>query len=180
MDGHNIQIDGNQIFGFGFGSGIVMGPDSGTSVNIISNNVIQSSTASPDVNYTYMACIENWSPYTTITGNNGSYCTGDGIDNQAIGVSITGNIMWNNGQAGHSGKQAGIGVYYISGAANMNGSGSNITGNTVFDTGSHTQTIGIQYQSTTLLTAICSSGNSSWGVTTNVSNPGPATINNCF
>ena len=113
----DLTVTDNEIYGWGFGGGITLGPyDTNAHQIIVSHNNIHDSSAVPDINVTYDNGIESWIKGATIVGNTTSNTCGPGIGINAA-ANYTGNRILNAGSC------AG-GTYYQSGLAYSNdGSG---------------------------------------------------------
>jgi hypothetical protein len=138
-DGTKILIDGNNVSGWAFGSGITCGPGSGDSNYTITNNICTGGIGE-DVNNTYPSGIECWIPNSVIIGNQCNTNSGNGIQLGSTGTVCADNICYNNGQTNGS-NGAGIVIESTSGLSQSN---AIVTGNICFDNqGSPTQIYGI-------------------------------------
>ena len=145
FNGLYLNISYNRVWNWAFGGGITMEQDSvNCNYNTIHGNILIGSTGT-DVNSTNPPGIENWSFYTTISGNVIASCSGSGIDQGGGYCTVTGNVCFNNGQVG------GSGITSRYGTATYQASGSTYTGNKCFDTQStKTQAYGYTDQSASL------------------------------
>jgi hypothetical protein len=125
-----------------YGAGIALGYDSTPGnvygYNVIAGNILHGSSGL-DADSTYPAGIENWSYYTTITGNVCYDNSGCGIANGGEYNTVTGNVCYNNGTSSGG---AGIASTYTTGHSAFR---SVYSGNLSFSTagvGAGTQTYG--------------------------------------
>lgn len=140
IDGNNALVSGNDVSGFGFGSGLFF-PASGSHHQIV-NNRIHDTTAGRDINNTPHLGIEIHSPYSTVQGNTLFKLGGPGITADADYTTYSDNLIFDNGKQGGVGTQSGIFVEVVesTGTGVLIGSGNNI-----FDDGAGTQVYAIEF-----------------------------------
>lgn len=133
-------ITDNYIAGWAFGAGVTTEQDTANSLRYrITNNTIENSATTVDVNGYRPGGIENWGPYSVIAGNIIANCAGAGIDQGGQYSVVRDNIVLNNGTSGTDstpGPQVagGDGITSRYGNATFNGSYSIITNNYCGDT----------------------------------------------
>lgn len=152
FDGSNIDISHNMIYEWSFGGGVTMEATSTTYKNRICDNEIYGSTGI-DVNGYRPGGIENWGPFTVISGNRCRNNSGAGIDQGGAYCRVVENICYNNGKSGTPGSiSGGDGIVSRYSDANYNANFSTYIGNMCFDSqGSKTQGYGYRDQSATLV-----------------------------
>lgn len=149
------EISHNTISNWKFGAGITTEQSPNCRFLTISNNQCHGGSGI-DINGYRCGGLENWAPYSTITGNIFNSNSGAGIDQGGARSVITGNICFNNGTSG-----GGSGIVARYGTASYNAVESVYSGNRCFDTAgaAGTQEYGYQEQSASL-SGIVVSGNS--------------------
>jgi Pectate lyase superfamily protein len=165
--GNDGLYEGNLVYGWGFGGGIVIGPNSTSQNNrVIGNTCCSAGIATgylPDINGTYMSGIEIWSPNSIVIGNNCSGNCGAGITIGGANTVVNGNTCMNNSQGTFA--QPGI-LMQGNGALTSTASNCVVTGNVCTDTqGTPTQTYGYleAVENTGTITGNVVSGNSIYG-----------------
>ena len=124
----NSVISNNVVIGWGYGAGITTEQASTCSNLTITGNVCSGGVGT-DANGVNPPGIENWAPYSTISGNVCFDNSGPGITQGGAFCTVCGNVVYNNGTGG---SHPGITSRYVN--ASYNASGSIIVGNKVFDT----------------------------------------------
>lgn len=144
FDASHSVLHGNDVSGYGFGTGIFTPEDVNDTNNVISNNIEHDAPTGVDSNGTATGGIENGASFTTISGNIAFNIGGTGIGNFGNNNFIIGNTASNIGQNGSSGDggildQAGISLLLDGAFASKN---TTVTGNKTYDTGSGTTKYG--------------------------------------
>ena len=139
-------IANNYITGWKFGAGITTEQDPNCKLLQILNNYCADSTGT-DVNFTTCMGIENWAPFSVISGN---FCVdnaGSGIDQGGKNNICSNNYCFNNGKTVNS-----PGIIARYGTATYNASYSLFSNNYCYDSSGAggTQTYGYQEQSSSL------------------------------
>jgi hypothetical protein len=107
FSGSQLLITGNYATNWKYGSGVTMGPDTFTHDNVISDNFMAGGTGI-DVDGTYCAGYELWSPHSTVTGNIAQGNSGNGIMIGGEAMTCTGNLSYQNGVGNNTGDDNGI------------------------------------------------------------------------
>ncbi len=104
IDGAVGTIAGNDVSGWGFGSGIFTYPDAGVTSRelAITHNLLHDGQITTDVNVTPASGIESHSYYTVISNNLIWNNGGHGISCSGQHTKMTGNLIWGNGKRGAS------------------------------------------------------------------------------
>lgn len=130
---YGAHVEGNDISGWGYGAGITTEVSALCGYNLISRNMLVSSTGI-DTNATRPNAIEDWASYDRITENFVSGMSGDGIDAGGPNTLIANNITIDNGS---SAPGAGCGISARYGNDTYQCSYCTFTGNVSLDTNSN-------------------------------------------
>jgi hypothetical protein len=134
IDGTYITVAENHIQGWKYGSGITMGPSQRTHSNVIADNICTDGVG-VDVDITYVAGYELWTPRSSVTGNYAYNNSGNGIMIGGERMSVIGNVCLNNGQTRHAGDANGI---YAQWNGQQGGTNCVIAGNVAGNIGNNT------------------------------------------
>lgn len=121
---------GNDIASWGFGGGIVLGPNPGCENHIIDNCRAVGGMGT-DINGVHPAGFEIWAPLTKVTSCYSAYNAGSGYGGGGFGIRGENNVALNNGQI------TGYGIELVSilyGGVDYSSSQSVWTNNTLCDT----------------------------------------------
>lgn len=137
VNGSYFKVNGNNISGWAFSSGIDFVVDPTCHDNEASGNTIHDSVQAPDKDAFFPCGIENWGKNTVLTNNIIYGCYGDGIENGGRDCTIDNNQCRNNGSSG---------LYNLYQDATYNASGTVAEGNVFNNNGQ----FGIREQSALL------------------------------
>ena len=135
-----LNVHDNDIYGWAFGSGVVMDQTTTATHNIVAHNKIHDSATGQDVNNTYPSGIENWAPYSINDSNQIYNVAGSGIYMGSPHQQITGNVIYGIGKRSDSLGAPAISCGYTSSTYNCDYGA--ISGYTASDDGSGTTTYG--------------------------------------
>jgi hypothetical protein len=118
-----LRFCNNEIYGWGFGGGVTLGPNDTTLRKIaVCNNSIHDSLTTADANGTHLNGVENWFAGAEITGNRTYKTAGQGILNAGAQAHVVGNWIGDSGT-------------YVKGAINQLGA---LTAGTTYTNGYYT------------------------------------------
>jgi hypothetical protein len=139
-NGANGTIESNMISGWGFGGGIVTGPNNGCKYHVIVDNTCVGGVG-VDINDVHPSGIENWSSHSIITNNRCFGNSGNGIGNGGFACTISNNHLYDNGILDGSGLTM-VSITY--GGQDYNASKCIVSDNIIVDSKTTiTQTYGI-------------------------------------
>ena len=128
IDGLDITVRGGTIQNWLYGAGVTTAQDTGNSGRyLISNILCKNSGSGTDANGFRPGCVENWGPYSVITGLRCFNLSGDCVGNGGQYSVISSNIGIDLNQSAGPTGACFDGRYYTS---TYNGSFSTFTGNT--------------------------------------------------
>ncbi len=138
IQGQSIVFENNVATNWGYGAGVSTGLGAGHEFARIAFNYLSSATGI-DADGFSLKGIENWSPYSTVIGNICNGNSGPGIYHAGKNGSVVGNVCLNNDTLGEA-FIGGINIAYST--ADLNGSGTVVSGNRCADSGPGTQDYG--------------------------------------